>query len=326
MKRVRPLLYSFWHYADLMSRPLRLEYPGALYHITSRGNAQAPIFLKDEDREHFVHLLKDEVIQQGWVCYAWCLMDNHYHFLIETPEGNLSRGMQRLNGRYTQSFNRKHGRDGHIFQGRYKAILVEKESHLLELCRYIVLNPVRAGMVEEVSRWAWSSYHDTLGNRMDSKWLAADRILELFSVNRKEAVERYRQFVGEGAGEPWNELRGQIYLGGDDFLARSKAMLKNREIDADIPSAQFHPERATPNQVLRDVARAYGVDVSEVLDRHINREAYRTGVFLLRRACNLSLKEVAELACISPARVSQIQKQVSSEGLVPALEDYKVKA
>ena len=145
-----------------MSRPLRLEFPGALYHVTARGNARADIFLDDEDRDRFLLLLKDEIIQQGWRCYAWCLMDNHYHFLIETPEANLSRGMQRLNGRYTQSFNRIHQRVGHIFQGRYKAILVEKESHLLELCRYIVLNPVRAGMVDDVSQWQWSSYHDTL--------------------------------------------------------------------------------------------------------------------------------------------------------------------
>ncbi len=311
-----------------MSRPLRLEYPGALYHVTSRGNAQAPIFLNDEDRKQFVRLLKDEVIQQGWICFAWCLMDNHYHFLIETPEGNLSRGMQRLNGRYTQHFNRSHGRVGHVFQGRYKAILVEKESHLLELCRYVVLNPVRAGMVDDVSNWAWSSYHDTLRNDQNSEWLAAERVLELFSTRHEEAMQRYRLFVGEGvnAGKPWKELRGQIYLGGDAFLARSKTLLEGRQIDADIPSAQCHPERSTPDQVLRDVAGAYHLVVDDVLNRHINRDAYRAGVFLLRRACNLSLKEVAGLAGISPARVSQIQKQVSDEGLNVALESYKVKA
>ena len=272
--------------------------------------------------------MKDEVIQQSWLCYAWCLMDNHYHFLIETPEGNLSRGMQRLNGRYTQSFNRKHHRVGHIFQGRYKAILVEKESHLLELCRYVVLNPVRAGMVDDASYWEWSSYHDTIGSGMDSNWLSVDRVLELFSTKREEAIHRYRQFVSEGvtAVAPWSELRGQIYLGGDDFLAKSKAMLEGRRIDTDIPSAQSHPERATPEQVLHDVASAFGLDVGEVFDRRNNREAFRTAVFLLRRACNLSLKEVAELAGISLSRVSQIQKQVGDEGLISALKNYNVQA
>ena len=308
-----------------MSRPLRLEYPGALYHVTSRGNAKATIYQNDDDRELFVRLLKDEVIQQGWLCYAWCLMDNHYHFLIETPEANLSRGMQRLNGRYTQSFNRSHDRVGHVFQGRYKAILVEKESHLLELCRYVVLNPVRAGMVDDVSDWPWSSYQDTLCGGKDSKWLAANRVLELFSMHREEAIQRYRQFVKQGveADEPWGELRGQIYLGGEEFLANSKAMLENRQIDADIPSAQSHPARATADQVLRDVASAYGLDVNEILNRRNNSEAYRSGVFLLRRVCNLSLKEVAALADISISRVSQIQKQVSDEGLIEALKTIK---
>jgi len=311
-----------------MSRPLRLEYPGALYHVTSRGNARASIFLDDADRAQFIRLLKDEVMQQGWICFAWCLMDNHYHFLIETPEGNLSRGMQRLNGRYTQHFNRSHGRVGHVFQGRYKAILVEKESHLLELCRYVVLNPVRAGMVDNVRNWAWSSYHDTLCNDPNLKWLADERVLELFSTQRDEAIQRYRQFVDEGvnADKPWNKLRGQIYLGGDDFLSKSETLLASRQIDADIPSAQCHPERAVPDQVLSDVAAVYGLEVNEVLNRHLNRAAYRAGVFLLRRACNLSLKDVAGLAGISLARVSQIQKQVSNEGLNLALKNYKVKA
>ena len=130
-----------------MARPLRLEFPGAVYHITARGNARQPIALDDTDRERYVEVLGREVSQQNWQCYAWCLMDNHYHLLIETPEGNLVHGMRRLNQVYTQGFNRRHGRVGHVLQGRYKSIVVEKESHLLELCRYVVLNPLRARMV-----------------------------------------------------------------------------------------------------------------------------------------------------------------------------------
>ena len=126
-----------------MTRPLRLEYAGALYHLTARGNAQAAIYLEDSDRHLFLELLGKEVKQQRWVCYAYCLMDNHYHLLIETPEANLVSGMRRLNGVYTQAFNRRHQRVGHVFQGRYKSILVDKDSYLQELCRYIVLNPVR---------------------------------------------------------------------------------------------------------------------------------------------------------------------------------------
>lgn len=131
-----------------MARPLRVEYPGGIYHITSRGNAQQPIFLSDTDRESFLDILASIVKRFNWPCHAYCLMDNHYHLLIETPEGNLSKGMRQLNGVYTQWFNRIHRRVGHIFQGRYKAIVVEKEAHLLELCRYVVLNPLRAGIVD----------------------------------------------------------------------------------------------------------------------------------------------------------------------------------
>ncbi len=126
-----------------MSRPLRLEYAGALYHVTSRGNERKPIYLEDDDFELFLECLAGVCERFNWVIHSYCLMTNHYHLLVETPDGNLSKGMRQLNGVFTQDFNRRHKRVGHLFQGRYKAILVDKESYLLELCRYIVLNPVR---------------------------------------------------------------------------------------------------------------------------------------------------------------------------------------
>ena len=146
-----------------MARPLRLEFPGAVYHVTARGDRQEPIFEGDDDRVAFLELLAKEVRQQGWLLYAFCLMGNHYHLLLETPEPNLVRGMRRLNGVYTQAFNHRHDRAGHVLQGRYKAILVDKDSYLLELCRYVVLNPVRAQMVSAVGEWPWSSYLATAG-------------------------------------------------------------------------------------------------------------------------------------------------------------------
>src|SRR3990167_506734 len=146
-----------------MSRPLRLQYPGAIYHLTSRGNARQRIFSNDSDRELFLDTLSHMISRYGWLCHAYCLMDNHYHLLVETPKANLSLGMRQLNGIYTQAFNRKHGKVGHLFQGRYKAILVEKEAHLLELCRYVVLNPLRVQAQTRVERWEWSSYKATAG-------------------------------------------------------------------------------------------------------------------------------------------------------------------
>ena len=141
-----------------MARPLRIEFPGALYHVTSRGNARQRVFRDDEDRETFLATLAWVVARFRWRCHAYCLMDNHIHLLIDTPQPNLSRGMRQLNGVYTQRFNRRHRRVGHLFQGRFQAILVEKEGYLLELARYIVLNPVRAKMVKTPERYPWSSY------------------------------------------------------------------------------------------------------------------------------------------------------------------------
>jgi len=127
-----------------MSRPLRIEFDGAFYHITSRGNARKQIFADDDDRKIFLDILDKVNDKYNFLCHAYCLMDNHYHLLVETPDGNLSNGMRQLNGVYIQRYNRRNKKDGHVFQGRYKAILIQKETHFLEVCRYIVLNPVRA--------------------------------------------------------------------------------------------------------------------------------------------------------------------------------------
>lgn len=141
-----------------MARPLRIEFEGALYHVISRGDRQEAIYEDDEDRERFLGVLAEAVARFNWRCHTSCLMTNHYHLLIETPEGNLSKGMRQLNGVYTQASNRRDGRTGHPFQGRFKGILVDKDSYLLELRRYVVLNPARAGMVRRAQSWRWSSY------------------------------------------------------------------------------------------------------------------------------------------------------------------------
>ena len=146
-----------------MSRPLRLEYPGAIWHVTSRGNERKAIFADDDDREKFLEILGQAVVWADWRLHAYVLMGNHYHLLVETPEPTLSRGMRQLNGVYTQHYNRRHKRSGHLFQGRFKGILTEKESHLSELIRYVVLNPVRAKLCANAKDWRWSSYRATAG-------------------------------------------------------------------------------------------------------------------------------------------------------------------
>ncbi|MDA1101935.1 MAG: transposase [Proteobacteria bacterium] len=208
-----------------MARPLRIEYCGAVYHLTARGNRREDICLDDSDRAMFLETLGNVVAQFRWRCHAYCLMDNHYHLLIETPEANLARGMRQLNGVYTQRLNRRHGRVGHVFQGRYKAIVVERDSYLLELARYVVLNPVRARMIQAAGEWRWSSYRATAGEAKAPAWLATDWLLSQFGGRRAKAA--YRRFVAEGAADKASPLAeglaaavcGGVALGGEDFLA-----------------------------------------------------------------------------------------------------------
>lgn len=303
-----------------MTRPLRLEFPGALYHLTARGDRREDIFLDDTDRQIFLELLAKEIRQQRWRLYAYCLMSNHYHLLIETPEGNLVAGMRRLNGVYTQAFNRRHGRVGHVLQGRYKSILVDKDAYLLELARYIVLNPVRAHMVKRVEGWPWSSYHATAGKTEAPDWLQAVWIRQQFGADANSARQAYRRFVQAGLGgpSPWEELRSQIYLGGDKFLARMAKLAAETDPEG-IPKSHRQPVRPSADAVLEEVAKVFGVKPEEVKTR-ASQIAFQTWVYLLRRAANLSLRDVAERACISPGRISQIQRAAEAGKRAPELK------
>jgi REP element-mobilizing transposase RayT len=241
-----------------MARPLRIECPGAFYHVTSRGNARAPIFLEDRDRRLLLRILSDVVARYRWVCHAYCLMTNHFHLLVETPEANLSRGMRQLNGLYTQRFNRAHERVGHILQGRYGAVLVERDAHLLELARYVVLNPVRAGLVGDAEDYPWSSLRATLGLESAPEWLKTGALLVRFGSRA-----RYLEFVREGVGQasPWSRLRGGI-LGSDRFIDGFADHIDHRagEIEFPRPERLIHreplethlPPAVTANLALRN--------------------------------------------------------------------------
>ncbi len=231
-----------------MARPLRLEFPGAIYHLTGRGNARQKIFFTDADRELFLDTLAGVVSRYGWICHAYCLMANHYHLLVETPKANLSLGMRQLNGVYTQSFNRLHKRVGHLFQGRFKVILVEKESYLLELCRYIVLNPIRVKGKAAMGSWKWSSYRSTAGLASALDFLTTDWTLGQFGKNRRVAQKRYREFVREGSeNRPWDKLKGQIYLGSEAFIERHSPRTQKLK---EIPRAQVRAARPKLEKVL----------------------------------------------------------------------------
>ena len=226
-----------------MARPLRIEFAGALYHITSRGDKKADIYLDDDDREAFLVTLNEVCERFNWVIHAYCLMDNHYHLLVETPESNLSLGMRQLNGVYTQRFNRKHKRVGHVYQGRFKAIIVQKEDYLMELSRYIVLNPVRARMVRTANQWPWSSYRATIGKAKPKGGLNTDWLLAGFASRKSTAIERYKTFVSEGKNlpSPWENLTNQVFLGSEKFIEKTKKHIPKDKDLSEISSSQKRP-------------------------------------------------------------------------------------
>lgn len=227
-----------------MSRPLRLEFPGALYHVTSRGDRREPIVEDDTDRRAWLAVLAQALERFDATVFAYCLMDNHYHVVLQTHQANLSRLLRHLNGVYTQSYNRRHGKVGHLFQGRFKAIVVDEDAYFLEVCRYVDLNPVRARMVKRPHDWTWSSYRGHTARVAAPAWLDSGALHRRLAPRapRRDGPRHYAQFVTEGVGHQlWDEaLRGQIYLGGDAFIKRMQARAEMLNAP-EIPRAQRRP-------------------------------------------------------------------------------------
>jgi putative transposase len=254
-----------------MARPLRLEFPGAIYHITSRGNARGDIYLDTNDRNGFLSILGEICAHYNWCCYAFCLMTNHYHLVLETAEANLSRGMRQLNGLYSQGFNRKHHRTGHLFQGRYQAIHVDKDSYFLEVIRYVVLNPVRAGMTKTAGQYPWSNYRMIIGKASAPAWLNPALVLNHYGSRTADAKKHFVEFVKAGAkqGQIWDNLRQQIYLGEEAFI--ESVHLKSG-LDAELP------------EIPRIQARKPGLSIDAYVAQTGNRneairEAYKSGTY-----------------------------------------------
>ena len=244
-----------------MSRPLRIEFPGALYHVTSRGNRREDIFADDTDRARFLAVVAQGLQRFDALLMAYCLMSNHYHFVVHTRQGNLSVLMRHINGCFTQAFNRRHGKVGHLFQGRFKAILVDREAYLLEVCRYVDLNPVRARMVAGPGDWPWSSYRAHVGQAVSAVWLDSAGLQGYLlgrdvatAADRAEAQQAYAELVAAGQGvELWDgALNRQIYLGDDDFVVRMQdAAAPPAKLSRPIPKAQ----RSSPQTLTQWLAQ-----------------------------------------------------------------------
>lgn len=272
-----------------MARPLRIEYEGALHHVMARGNDRAPIFLDDDDRQAFLDNLGRVTERFEWRIWAWCLMDNHYHLLVETLNPTLSKGMRQVNGVYTQAFNRRHGRVGHVLQGRYKSILVEKDSYLLELSRYVVLNPVSAGLVEKAEDWAWSSYRSVMGKNKAPAWLAVEDTLSLFHAQTGPARRAYARFVQAGieSDSPMIDIKRQSLLGSDAFVEKMAEKMSSETISQEVP------KKARPAPSLPAIVRGTA-DRDEAI-----QTAYQTGAYTLSEIgthFNLHLSTVSRIA------------------------------
>lgn len=281
-----------------MSRPLRIEYEGALYHIISRGNAKQDIFLDKRDRDRFLNILSDAHKRYDFIFYSYCLMKSHYHLLVETPEGNISRGMRYINGVYTQYFNKKNGRVGHLFQGRYKSIVVDKESYLLELIRYIVLNPLRAKIVKDPEKYEWSSYQSIVGLSKRPEYLYTDFVLSQFSKEKKKAIEFFKRFVADGVGgeDPEKLLVGELILGNRKFINNLKNILKSKRDQKEIPRTQRYADKKSLDEIFK-------MEVKEKIQR--DKLIYKSYI-----EYGYTMKEVSEYLGVHYSTVSKAIKRV----------------
>jgi putative transposase len=273
-----------------MSRPLRISYPGAFYHVTSRGNESKNVFLSEQNRKRFLDYLESANEKYGAIIHCYCLMSNHYHLLLETPQANLSKVMHQINASYTTYFNTKRSRSGHLFQGRYKAILVDKESYAHELSRYIHMNPVRAKMVKKPWDYKWSSCGMYTGIQKSPSWLETSAILKSFG---RKPYDAYRSFVVKNnTFNPYRQIHASTILGPPEFITRIQKYVKGENI-RDVPALKKVSGRPT----LELIEKA----VSESAPDDIRRKMY----LYISQTKGYSLKEIGEYFDMKSAAVSQ---------------------
>jgi len=299
-----------------MARPLRIEYPGCYYHVTSRGNEQKDIFKSRRDREQFLSYLQTAVERYGARIHAYCLMTNHYHLLLETPKGNLSQIMRHINGAYTTYFNVKRKRIGHLFQGRYKAIIVEADEYALELSRYIHLNPVRVGLVAKPQEYEWSSYRGYSGLTVPPDWLTRNLILDHFGAPDQEG--KYRNFMesinGESNESPLKAVVASTLLGSPGFVAEISAKhVRNIDADRNVPAVKQLTGKLTVEEVVEAVQRATGGEGGLLR---------KLSIHLCHRYSGMKLKEIGEKFGVSDAAVSVTSKRLFAQ----ASKDVKTRA
>ncbi|MBI5748394.1 MAG: transposase [Nitrospinae bacterium] len=283
-----------------MGRPLRIEYAGALYHITSRGNERRKIFRDDTDKITFLNILKDYHDRFGILIHSYILMDNHYHLILETPKGNLLKVMHGINSKYTVYFNKRHKRSGHLFQGRYKAIIVDKDAYLIPLSRYVHLNPARAKIVERPEHYKWSSYNGYIGKRKEDNWVEYSWVLSKFAQNKKKAWQKYKEYTEEGLGlkieSPFKDLLGQVVLGEDEFREKIMGRLEGKQISQEIVERKRFEKRASSEDIVKEVAKTFAVEDKDIRDRGRRENIARSvAIYIMQRYSGISNEEIGRI-------------------------------
>ncbi len=274
-----------------MARPLRLDFEGALWHVTARGNERKEIARDDEDRDTFVRILGSAVKRYGWTLHGWVLMPNHYHLVMETPRPTLSAGMMQLGSVYTQAFNRRWKRSGHLFQGRFFSLHVQRESHLLELLRYTALNPVRAGLVKAPGAWRWASYRATAGLEKRPPWLETEWVLSQFR-GRERAESAWARFVDDTSDySPWALVRNQVILGEDGLVDELRERMAEAGTMGGVPSAQ----RRLGEERLDHAAERLSTALRPAVFDRESKRGRALAALHLRDACLATYAEIGNL-------------------------------
>ena len=301
-----------------MSRPLRIQYPDAWYHIMNRGRRGEEIFAGKNDYTAFIDLLKELVENYNIKIAAYSLISNHYHLLVQTPDANISRSMRHLNGVYTQRFNRIHNCDGQLFRGRYKSILMEGDSYLLELVRYIHRNPLEAGLVENLQKYTWSSHKGYLSSARKWDWLHKDFVLSFFGKNKSETIRRYRQFISREIPEEINQILARkklpTIMGSKSFVDKVKERFFSNKSHEEVPESRFLAPEV--DRIIDEVCKFYNVNRQDLLAsrRGYFNEPRNVAIYLIRRLRGDTLKGVGEVFGLDKnSTVSSVVERLNRE-------------
>ena len=303
-----------------MARPWRIQYEGAIYHIMSRGVGRGKIFLNSDDYIRFLSYLEKATKKFKIEIFAFVLMSNHYHLLLRTIEPNISKVMQWIQASYSIYYNLKHNRSGHLFQGRFKSVLVEDESYWTNLSLYIHLNPIRAGIVDEVSKYKWSSYHDYINLEKVHNWLGSDAVLKEFGANIKESKKEYRKLIRGVLGKEKDfleDLKYGIILGSDKFLAWMQKEFIDRKggRDSELSQKRQVSDNGILNKVIEEIVNSYKIRKETLLERkrRIPAEARDVGMYILKNNTWLKNREIGVAFGVSESAVNKAALRLSGQ-------------